>query len=322
MTSILLYLGLCFLGYFIAIPLRKYREKISWIGPVQSLAVLLLVFTMGARVGSNEDVVRNLGKYGSYSLLFTGNIFLFSILATSFVRRLLGIDRYGVMEKSQSIAEEEIFSEQTSSGQNTFTLLIALFVCLGIFSGFKLFDLLFTDLRRVEEFIRLILSFELSVLLIFVGIDMGLSGQVLENFKQVGLRVLLIPLSIIVGSLVGAFVTGLILPLGLKESMAIGAGLGWYSLGPAIMMDGGMVTGGAISFLHNLMREFFSLLLVPVVAKKIGYVEAVALPGSTAMDVCLPVVVRSTNGNIAVYSFVSGVILSAAVPALVSLFMG
>lgn len=323
MSSIILYLGLCFLGYLLGIPLRKYKNKMPWIGPIQSLAVLLLVYTMGARVGSNKEVVQNLGKYGVYALIFTFMIFLFSILSSSIARRMLGIDRYGLIKEQReaSLLEEEDLSKEADTSGSKFTIYIAVFVSLGIFSGYKLFPMLFTDLLRLAKVVELLLSIELSTLLIFVGIDMGLSGQVVDNFKKVGLRVLVIPFSIIIGSLVGAFLTGLILPLGIKESMAIGAGLGWYSLGPAIMMDGGMVTGGAISFLHNLMREFFSLLLVPLVAKKIGYVESVSLPGSTAMDVCLPVVARATNSNIAVYSFVSGVVLSAAVPGLVSLFM-
>ena len=46
------------------------------------------------------------------------------------------------------------------------------------------------------------------------------------------------------------------------------------------------------------------------------------MPGSAAMDVCLPIVEKSTRSDIAVYSFVSGVILSTAVPILVPLIIG
>ena len=40
------------------------------------------------------------------------------------------------------------------------------------------------------------------------------------------------------------------------------------------------------------------------------------------MDVCLPIVERATSSNTAVYSFVSGVVLSTAVPILVPLIIG
>lgn len=35
----------------------------------------------------------------------------------------------------------------------------------------------------------------------------------------------------------------------------------------------------AVCFLHNVMRELFAIVLIPFVAKKIGYVETVGLPG-------------------------------------------
>ena len=114
---------------------------------------------------------------------------------------------------------------------------------------------------------------------------------------------------------------GLILPMPVNESVAVSAGLAWYSLGSAILLDAGLVSAGAISFMHNVMRELCAIIFIPIVAKKLGYVEALALPASPAMDVCLPLVERSTSGTVAVYSFISGFVLSMAVPFLVPLFI-
>ena len=69
------------------------------------------------------------------------------------------------------------------------------------------------------------------------------------------------------------------------------------------------------------MRELFGLLLIPIVAKYIGYVEAVGLPGGAAMDVGVAVVDRVAGPNAAIYSFVAGVVLSAVVPVLVPFFI-
>ena len=55
--------------------------------------------------------------------------------------------------------------------------------------------------------------------------------------------------------------------------------------------------------------------------KKIGYVETVSLPAAAAMDVCLPIVERVTDSDVAVYSFVSGVIISASVPVFIPIFL-
>ena len=46
------------------------------------------------------------------------------------------------------------------------------------------------------------------------------------------------------------------------------------------------------------------------------------MPGAAAMDVCLPIVEKATRSDIAVYSFVSGVILSILVPVLVPVIIG
>ena len=64
-----------------------------------------------------------------------------------------------------------------------------------------------------------------------------------------------------------------------------------------------------------------NLLLVPAVARRVGYIECYGLPGSTSMDVCLPIIERSTSSDVAVYSFINGAIVSASVPFLVSIFM-
>ena len=97
--------------------------------------------------------------------------------------------------------------------------------------------------------------------------------------------------------------------------------MGWYTFAPVLLSDYSAQIS-AISFLHNVMRELFGLMLIPVVAKYIGYVEAVGLPGGAAMDVGVAVVDRVAGPNAAVYSFVAGLILSVCVPILVPFIIG
>lgn len=161
----------------------------------------------------------------------------------------------------------------------------------------------------------------LSLLLFFVGIDLGIEGTVIQNFKKVGLRVLIFPIAIILGTLFFAYLVSFFLPITAQESMAVSAGFGWYTLAPIILAEhSGEIS--ALSFLYNVMREMFGIILIPVVAKYIGFIEATSLPGAAAMDVCLPIVERATAPNITIYSFVSGVTLSIAVPILVPLIIG
>ena len=54
--------------------------------------------------------------------------------------------------------------------------------------------------------------------------------QVLTMMREAGLRILVFPFVCIIGTLIGSAVCGLLFKLSLQESLAIGAGFGWYSL--------------------------------------------------------------------------------------------
>lgn len=156
----------------------------------------------------------------------------------------------------------------------------------------------------------------LCLILFLVGLDMGKQGNVWRDVKEAGFKVLLIPVFTAVGTLAAAAVAGIFLPMGVKDAMAASAGFGWYSLAPMLLADYS-ASVSAVAFLSNVMREVLAIVLIPIVARRIGYLECVGMAGATAMDTVLPVVVKSTSERIAIYSFVSGVILSFAVPVVV-----
>lgn len=323
MSDIALYLGICMAGYVAAIPLRKVKDKLKWIGLAQTLSVLILVFTMGLRIGANDEIVKNLGSYGLYALVITVFTLAGSLICVFFVRKALKMDRYGLVNTDAAAGtnkEHEENKEQAKGKIDTMTLLIVCCVAAGILCGYFVCRNLFTfDVFNAAA--GTAITIELCVLLVFVGLDLGLEGQVFANFKKVGIKIVAIPIAIAIGTLAGGAAAGLFLPIPLNESVAVSAGLAWYSMGSAILLDAGLVSAGAISFMHNVMRELCAIIFIPIVAKKLGYVEALALPASPAMDVCLPLVERSTSGTVAVYSFISGFVLSMAVPFLVPLFI-
>ncbi len=174
-----------------------------------------------------------------------------------------------------------------------------------------------------ESFISVsdnILVFGLTILLFFIGVDIGLEGKAIENIKKVGLKIIIFPISVIVGTYSGSVLASLFLPISTLDSLIVSSGFGWYSLAP-IMIAEKSAELSAIAFIHNVFREFFAILLIPFVAKHIGYVETTSLPGAAAMDVCLPVVEKSTTNTVAIYAFISGLVISMGVPILVGLFL-
>ena len=325
MSDVALYLGICIAGYIAAIPLRNHKDKLAWTGPAQTISVLFLVFVMGLRIGANDEIVKNLGSYGIYALVITFFTLTGSILAVLFVRKVfLKMDRYGLViddaSKTTAKAAESEAKETAGGKVDSMTIMIVGCVTAGILCGFFVCRNLF-DFQQFNAAAGTAITIGLCILLIFVGLGLGLEGQVINNFKRVGLKIVVIPIAIAVGTLAGGTIAGIVLPMPVNESVAVSAGLAWYSLGSAILLDAGLVSAGAISFMHNVMRELCAIIFIPIIAKKLGYVEALALPASPAMDVCLPLVERSTSGTVAVYSFISGFVLSMAVPFLVPLFI-
>ena len=109
-----------------------------------------------------------------------------------------------------------------------------------------------------------------------------------------------------------------------KEGMAICAGFGWYSYAPAVISAAGAqyAVASAVSFMHNVIRETMGIIFIPILSKKIGYLESIGIPGIGTMDVCMPIVERSCREDTVVYGFVSGFIICIFTSVFVPLIMG
>ncbi|KAB3527614.1 lysine exporter LysO family protein [Alkaliphilus serpentinus] len=194
----------------------------------------------------------------------------------------------------------------------TFKILAA--VILGIITGYFYFP------SFMVQHIGLLIDVGLCLLLLFVGIDIGMQGNILTKIKKMGFKVLLVPLMVAIGSIAGAITAGIFINLPFNEAGAIGAGFGWYSLS-AIELSKHSAQLGTLAFITNVIREIIALITIPLIAKYVGNYEAIAPAGATAMDTTLPIISKSTDGSIAMVSFITGVVLSSMVPILVPLIM-
>jgi uncharacterized membrane protein YbjE (DUF340 family) len=80
--------------------------------------------------------------------------------------------------------------------------------------------------NSIDSFI----SMGLIVVLLLVGISVGRQKDLLEQLRRMGARILLIPLMIGLGSILGSITAGvLVLDMPWYEAGAAGAGFGWYS---------------------------------------------------------------------------------------------
>ena len=309
LTNLAIYIALVILGAFLGSRKALRSRPLVWVGKLQFVALMILIVTLGVNLGANDEVVSSLGQIGLSALVITVLAMAGSILGLTLLRRfVLRLDRYGLPQGSEAAVEEE--THHGGKADNSLTKWIVIAVVLGMLAG------RFVLPAAITAHCGTVINFGLYLLLFMVGMDMGKQGTFVSDIKTAGFQVLLVPVAVCAGSLLFAAAAGLILPLGVKDSMAAASGLGWYSLAPTLLAPYSLSVS-AVAFLSNVMREIFSILAIPFVARYIGYVECAALPGAAAMDTVLPVVVGATHERITIYSFTSGVVLSLAVPILV-----
>ena len=158
-------------------------------------------------------------------------------------------------------------------------------------------------------------------MLFFVGMDIGNSTGIFHKLKKFGKRIWFLPISTIIGSLLGGYVASLFTSVSGQAGISIGAGLGWYSLS-AIELSKINVELGSLAFLTNIMREVLAILTVPLISKYLGGFESISVAGATAMDTLLPIINKHNSADISIASFFSGVVLSGVVPFLISFCIG
>lgn len=331
MKTFVIYLGMATAGYFLATPLRKYKNRLKWIGTLLSVVVLTLVLTMGFRIGSNNSILSNIGTIGIYSILFSVIPLLATIFSLHVIRKLMGFNHQGMYEGDEGEAGERIeeqescdlseSSRQTNKKESVLsnsTVRIALAVILGGIIGYTTVTATgCLDYDKSYQVTGIYITYALYMMIFLVGVDLGLDGTAIRRFREVGIRVFIFPLVTGVATVMTVLVCGLFTPLTVKELLGIACTFGWYSLGPNIMMDAGMITAGAIAFLTNFLRIIFSLCTIPIVAKKVGYIEVIGMPVAAAMDLCIATIEASANKSVAIYAFVSGCSFTVMVTTLV-----
>lgn len=165
-------------------------------------------------------------------------------------------------------------------------------------------------------------EYALYLLMFLVGVGIGMDKSALDIIKKVNVKIVLVPLLVVVGSLSGAFAAAAFMPqISFQEAMAVGAGFGYYSLSSIFItkLSGEML--GTVALLSNILRELFTLLSSPLLAKYFGKIAPIASGGATSMDTTLPIIVHSSGKQYAMISVFSGVVLTIIVPFLVTFIL-
>lgn len=283
----------------------KYRKQNEW---VQLACTLLLIFSMGLGLGQQPDFFSDLAALGLSSLLF----FLLPTAGSVAAVWLLTRRRGGPAHGRPASAAPPAGAPRPRVGDPMMFFALGA-VGLGLVCGAV--SPLAAALAPVRDGAQWILY----LLMFCVGISVGGQRGVLVSLRRHSAQILLVPLGVIVGSLAGGGLCGLLLRMPLREALSIGGGLGWYSLAGVSVSSAAGVTAGSIAFLSNLLREIGAFLLIPLAARRLNACACIAVAGATSEDTTLPMILRYTDGETAVLSVLNGVICSAFVPVLLSL---
>lgn len=334
MKLLALYWSFLIIGYIIAWRAAKTGKTFPGLAKAMLGTVYGLCLIMGLRMGANEQVISNLGSIGLMSLVITIFCIGGSLGAIFLARKIFGMDRKGRFVKDlagQEAGTDGEGSDRVGQKDDQGNMdLKSTFIILGIVAAGMLIGA-FCILGRAPRILQIFdvasndaLIVLLCILMFFVGLDLGGSDEVIASMRRAGLRVLAFPVATMIGTMVAGVAACLLLGLTLKEGSAICIGFGWYSYAPIVIAGGGQqyMIASAISFMHNVIREVTGIIFIPLVAKKIGYMESTGVPGIAAMDVCLPIVERSCGPAIVVYAFATGVIMCVVTSVGVPLIMG
>ncbi|HJD96064.1 lysine exporter LysO family protein [Mailhella massiliensis] len=280
---------------------RRVNTALGW-------TVRIMLFLLGLSLGLDDTLIGQLKSLGLYAAFIS----VFSVAGCFAAAWLLG--RYVFPEYAAGKGAAEAGGRAANASS---------FVALGFFVAGLLLGRMhvFPEGPVVGE----AAVWVLYLLLVLAGMTVGFDLRALGIVREMKCRILFIPLGVVAGTLCGSALAWLALSsfsrLSLPESLAVGAGFGYYSLATVIMTRLGDAALGSVALLSNMIHEALALLLPPFLVRFSGRLGPVLAGGAAAMDTCLPVIAQVSGERCAVLAVFSGMCLTLLVPVVVPLLM-
>lgn len=166
-------------------------------------------------------------------------------------------------------------------------------------------------------------------LLLCVGIGIGINPDMKNDIKSLNMRMALLPVATIIGSWLGAVVAwGImnnnILTIWLQrpitDCLAVDSGFAYYSLSSIFITEYRGAELGTIALLANIIREMYTLLLSPLIAKWFGPLAPISAGGATTMDTTLPIITQTVGTRYTALSIYHGFVVDFSVPFVVTMW--
>lgn len=290
-------------------------RRLAFVQPLITGIIWTLLFLLGVEVGSDPAVVGGLATLGVTALA----LFAFSVAGSILAAwgLWLWIRRRGLSVPASGPADDET-PQAASSLWHTLkgSLVIVAFFAVGCLAG------LWTEPDMQGSSLS---TWVLYALMFCVGVTLGNDRTLAGRVRRLDRRLALLPVATAVGTLGGAALAAPFFGAdsavtSAADSLAVGAGFGYYSLSSIFIADLRGAELATVALLCNILREIFTLLAAPLVARRFGPLAAVSIGGATTFDTTLPVITRAAGRPYAVVSIFHGCVMDFSVPFLVTFF--
>ena len=163
--------------------------------------------------------------------------------------------------------------------------------------------------------------YALYALMFLVGISIGSDKKALQALKQQNLKIILVPLATIIGTLIGsALISFALSDRSITDCLAVGSGFGYYSLSTIFITQYKGAELGTIALVSNILRELIALLAAPLLVRYFGKLAPISAGGATTADTTLPIITKFCGKEFVIISIVHGITVDLSVPFLVTFF--
>lgn len=297
-------------------------RRLAFVPRLIAGVIRALLFLLGLEVGSDPAVVGGMATLGAAAfLLFAGavggSIGAAWLLWRLIRRRAAACTTNGTGEERTERGGAPAAGETAPAATSLWntlrgSLVIVAFFVAGLLAGLCL------PPRALPAGAS---TAVLYLLMYCVGITLGHDETLARRVRRLDPRLALLPLATAGGTLAGAaLVTPLLGEGSVTDSLAVGAGFGYYSLSSIFIADMRGPELATVALLCNVMRELFTLVAAPLVSRWAGPLAAVSIGGATTFDTTLPVITQAAGAPYAVVSVFHGCVLDFSVPFLVTFF--
>ncbi|AOT68612.1 lysine exporter LysO family protein [Geosporobacter ferrireducens] len=305
------------IGFFIGIQ-KLSQYLLVLVDKIITLTLILLMLVIGSSIGINPQVMARLGIVGFNCAVLALLSITFSIFFVCFVEKtVLPLEK---IQKELFLDQLNISNEVDLSGQENQRISHLVWIMpgsilLGIVVGFFILPKASTGILSIS------LTLCLIALYIGVGISLGINKKVFRYVKLLGWKIIFLSIAIFLGSVLGGVIGGTVLKIPYSISVTSVSGMSYYSITGAFMTSVYGIEAGTYGFIVNIMREFFTVLMLPFLIR-ISKGSPIAGGAAGNMDTMLAPVTKFVGVELGLVALITGTILTFAVPFILPFLHG